>query len=287
MKIQEWGLIEKYWEQDWLLWGEYNFLKYKNPYRNLNEYNQLSDTIHRNSCTIFGSMASVGYNCWIDFTQDEVEKASQRAIDDWVVDPNAWATFVWATDFVRKYCNRLYSMDLISYRVPINWEQFKEWLDNGWSFTIWYRTSRDLLDDTEKDWVAWEGDYPKGGGHLVYYVSKENNDYVVNSYVWLRKYNQFRFDKFSDLVKNAVMFSFAYVLIRKNINMNILPTHNRVSDTTNNSHKDIILEWERILQKAITEKNYTPLYNNYTDDEYITKMLIEIAYIRKDYWKDF
>ena len=284
MKIIEWWLIEKYWKKDWLLWWEFNFLKYKNPHKNLNEYNQLSDRTHRNSCTIFWTMASVWYNCWIDFTQDEVEKASIQAINEGVVDPNVWAYFVDAVDFVRNYINKNYHKELISFRVPTNSQDFKDWLDNGWSFAIGYRTSWDLLNDTEKDWVARESDYPKGGGHLVYYVAKEGDEYVVNSYVWLREYNQFRFDKFADLLNNSVLFPFAYILLNKNIDMNKLPEH---GEANNNSKRNIILEWERILGKAIVSKNYQPLYNNYTDEEFITKMLIEIADIRKTYWRDF
>lgn len=288
MKIQEWGLIEKYDSRDYFLgWENKTFINKFNPYQKLQEFNQMNETIHRNSCTIFGWMWSVGYNSWIKFTQHEVEKASQRAIDDWVVDPNYWATFIGAVNFLRKYCKKTYDLDLISFRIPVDSEEFKNALDNKWACMIWYRTSNTLNNDIQKNWIAEEKNYPKWNWHLVYYIYKSNDEYVINSYKWRKKYNQFRFKYFSDLLENWVLFQYAYILIPNNIKMDILPLHIIPENINQQEDRQIAIERQRILSKAITEKNQKPIYKSYIDNKYITKMLIEIALLRDLYWTDF
>ena len=270
------GVIEAYWEQDYMMWWEApHFLQFKNPYKTLVEYNQ-HIWEHKRSCTIFAWMWCAWYNSGIDFTQDEVEKWSSRALEDWVVIENQGARFNAAVDFVRKYLNKLYNRDFVSYRVSTVWEDFKQWLENGWSFMIWYRTSSELRNDIQDDWVAREKDYPKNWWHAVrYLVYKDTNgEYVVDSYYGVIRYNIYRFEHFADLVKNNVMFPFAYILIPKEI---IIMNEQLQKD---------IQDVKKALELWITnnKENLTNVKDwNYTDDVRTVLMCIRTYnLIKKD-----
>ena len=285
----EWGLIEKYSEKDWILWWENRtFIKKQNPYQTLDQFNQLAVSNHSMSCVIYGFMGSVMYNTSLSFCQDEVETAATKAIEDWTTDPSSWTSFIWGANFIRNYIRNQYWVELIQYRFDLQSDAFFQGLENWWSFAIWYRTSSELRNDVKQDWVAWKDSYPTDWiWHLVHYIYKDGENVVINSYYWEREHNIFKFKNFKKLVEDGLFFPFGYILLPNEIDEMSLPEHIKPENIENHEDQQIVLEWKRIVDKAIKEHGHEPIYNEYTDNQYLTKMLIEISYLRIEYGRDF
>ena len=251
-------LKEKYDNRDYMLsWDSQHFLDLKNPYFHvkLEEYSQIKNKKYRNCCTIFWLMASIWYNCWIHFTQEEIEKASDKAIDAWVVDEETWAYFVDAVNFCRKYSKEYYNKKLVSFRIGLESEAFQLWLDNGRAFWIWYQSSKELRLDTEYDWIATKKEYPMWTGHLVYYIAKIDDYYVVNSYYENRKYNQFKFLHFKELLNTLFFFKFWYIIMEEK---NIIQNHQYNKDV--NDVKEALelgITNDKTILEDILRGNYT------------------------------
>jgi adenylate kinase family enzyme len=279
-------LKEKYDIRDYLFWWENtSYIEKENKYKYLQEFNQKRLKKYNRCCTIFWWLASLWYNNWILFTQEEIEKACDKAIKDWIVWDD-WAYFIDAVKFIQKYMNEYYKKDYIYYRLEVNSEEFLEWLQNWRSFMMWYYSSKELVQDTEKDWIADLKTYPKNSWHLAYFISKEWDEYVINSYKWHLKYNQFRFKYFDDLVNELFIMKYVYILFDKKYTMQ-LPKHLDPKILQWQwEWQDIVLEWERIVNKAIKEW-YKLVYKKYDWEYWIQKMLIEIYNIRKEYWINF
>lgn len=216
----EWWLIEKYDDRDFLIGddSENTLLSKKNPYQLKQEFDQSLRTEDRMSCAIFSKMAGlIWYNTGQVLTQEDVQEASTQAIQEGVVDPAVGAWFIDAINFIRRLAKEKYDKDLVQYRLPITGRKFAQWLANWWAFVLGYYSSIEMRRDSEADWIVNGTDFPKWGGHAVYYFYKDGNEYVVNSYSTKRKYNTFRIEHIDQLIKNDVMFDFVYTLVPKEI----------------------------------------------------------------------
>lgn len=212
--MQENDLIEEYSSKDFLLnWESGHFVDIQNPYnREYNEYNQNKEP-HLNSCTAFAFMWNVQINSWLNFTQDEVEIASLKAIEKWVIDPDRWAVYYKTANFIRKYIKKKYDLRLKQFRTETGSEPFRKGLKNWWAFCIWYRSSEEMFNDRAENWIVEWTNYPTPWWHLVYAFMENWQLTFINSYKWVLDYNKFYIENFEELVKNWVIMKYSYILL--------------------------------------------------------------------------
>lgn len=210
----EQGLIENYDDRDFIMSWEMEFLNKINPYQTIWEFNQRNKYIHRSSCSIFSSMWTIMYNTDKKFTQEDVEEYSSKAINDWIVVPWVGAYFNKAVKYIAK------QFDLIYYRIDVKSDLFKKWLDNKRAFACWMYFPKEMVIDSQDDWIIQGSDFPKKQGHWIVMIQKEWENYFINSYYWKLKYNRHKIENFEKLVDNGVIFWKAYILLDKKDIMN-------------------------------------------------------------------
>ena len=283
------GLIEKYNETDYLWWWEYKPFRWeKNPYQNLVQFNQ-NQWKHHWDCTIFWTLWMLEYNTWLWIDEKYTKQKWNLAREKWIVEYWVWWTFWDATNFVKSEVEKDFEVELHMDRIYILSEQVEKALEDWWACTVWFHGawSEDWYNDVNDDWIAWKSNYDKTGGHLAYMIRKEGNYYKVDSYYWDLDYNKYKVKNLIELVRNWFVMSYVYFLYLKKVDMSKLPEHKKVEEVTDQDEKNIIAEWERIVWKAIEEKDYKTIYDVYTWSYAITRMLIDIYEIRSKWGGNF
>ena len=103
----------------------------------------------------------------------------------------------------------------MSFRLEIWSDKFYEALDKWHSLTIWYKTSKDYLIDSQDDWVIAGTDFPKWWWHLVRLHWSKASQFITDNYIWKKIYNTYNNNNLVELQKNWVFFLSTYLFLRK------------------------------------------------------------------------
>lgn len=217
--IIQWWLIEEYDDRDYMLaWEMMPILEEKtNIHKKVVRTNQHRDP-HGWSCSVFGMLSSIVYNTGLNITQQDIDNASQQAIDEGVIVPGRGATFIAAANFCKKWVSERYNVDLTYYRVPLGNSRINA-IAKERAINVGYYTSLWFSRDTQEDGIASEKDYERGTGHLVHKymtmltIFPEPHIYYHNSYEGVITYNQFAVEYPDELRRNGFFMPRWYIFI--------------------------------------------------------------------------
>ena len=266
-------IIERYDDRDWL-WWEFARWEQKCPHNLTLEYNQNIDP-HKRDCTVYWNIGQGGCNMWENIPETYVRQKWNEARElGLIIEGKGWF-FDTVTSQVRKRLTADYK-EVLQYQAPVWWDIFREALKNWWSCAIGIRYSNEMKTDKEYNGELNQPKYPFSWGHMAYLRLNGDKVEIVDSYKWSHRHNTYTVEKFEELVANNQFFYNVYFIIPKPMTHQ-LPEHIGWATA---DEKQIVIERERLLDIAMENEN-KPLFNNYTDSQALTKMLIEIALIRK------
>jgi hypothetical protein len=209
-------LIDEVSEHDYMFWTDNIIIK-----ENINQskywYNQSLQTRTRNACVLYANCWAVSDLTWYKFSESELLEIVDLAEKSYGWRETMWMTFHKWADCVRTWWNNKFKDNqLITFRLQIWDEKFYEALEKWHTLTVWYKTSRDYLIDSQEDWeIQWE-DFLKNWGHLVRLYKKWDNFRIIDNYDWKKIYNDYINNKIEKLQKNGVYFISAYLYLYNN-----------------------------------------------------------------------
>jgi len=228
-------LIDEVSDNDYLFWSD-NITINQNTNKDKYWYNQSAQTRTRNACVIYWNCGVISDLTWYKFSEAEILEIVDLAEKSYGWSESWWMAFARWTDCVRTWWNKKFpDNQLITFRIDIWSEKFNEALDKWHSLTVWYKTSRDYLLDSQEDWeIQWE-DFKKNWWHLVRLYKKWNNFRIIDNYDWKKIYNDYINNKIEKLQKNWVYFISAYLYLYNNDYM------------SEQIKENIDLEWAKIM----------------------------------------
>ncbi len=216
--FQLWGWLiwigEK--ETDFLLGGEINIekqLTWNLPDKPKYFYNQGAQYKTRNWCTVFSAITQLSHLKDYKFSLQEIYQIGDKMIKEGKLDPNNGAYLSDAIDYTRNFWNSKFPNSLISsYQIDYLDTKLNSALQRSNYITqLGYRTSSEIYQDKEADWLADKKIYPKVGWHAV----SRFKDRIVDNYDWLVKYNIYSFLYEKDLIKNWVIYQRWYLFLNQ------------------------------------------------------------------------
>ena len=209
-------LIDEVSDNDYLFWSD-NIIIKENTNKDKYWYNQALQSRTRNACVLYWNCGVVSDLTWYKFSEAEILEIVDLAEKSYGWSESWWMAFARWTDCVRTWWNKKFpDNQLITFRLDIWSEKFFEALDKWHSLTVWYKTSRDYLLDSQEDWeIQWE-DFKKNWWHLVRLYKKWNNLRIIDNYDWKKIYNDYINNKIEKLQKNWVYFISAYLYLFNN-----------------------------------------------------------------------
>lgn len=228
-------LIDEVKDTDYLFWTD-NITISQNKNTIKYEYNQAEQTRTRNACVLYWNCGVISDLTWYKFSKEELLEIVDLAEKSYGWSESWWMAFARWTDCVRNWWNTKFpDKQLITFRLDIWSEYFYEALDKWHSLTVWYKTSRDYLIDSQDNWeIQWE-DFKKWWWHLVRCYKKWNNIRIIDNYSWKKIFNDYINNNLEVLQKNWVFFISAYLYLLKDETM--------AEEIKNN----IDLEWAKIM----------------------------------------
>lgn len=212
-------LIDKVKDTDYLFWTD-NITISQNKNTIKYEYNQAEQTRTRNACVIYWNCWVISDLTWYKFSESELLEIVDLAEKSYGWSESWWMAFARWTDCVRNWWNTKFpDKQLITFRLDIWSEYFYEALDKWHSLTVWYKTSKDYLIDSQDNWeIQWE-DFKKWWWHLVRCYKKWNNIRIIDNYSWKKIFNDYINNNLEVLQKNWVFFISAYLYLLKDETM--------------------------------------------------------------------
>jgi len=209
-------LIDEVSDNDYLFWSD-NITINQNTNKDKYWYNQALQLRTRNACVIYWNCGVISDLTWYKFSEAEILEIVYLAEKSYGWSESWWMAFARWTDCVRNWWNKKFPDNkLITFRLDIWSEKFFEALDKWHSLTVWYKTSKDYLLDSQEDWeIQWE-DFKKNWWHLVRLYKKWNNLRIIDNYDWKKIYNDYINNKIEKLQKNWVYCISAYLYLFNN-----------------------------------------------------------------------
>lgn len=215
-ELENQWLINEVKDTDYLFWTD-NITINQNTNTIKYEYNQSAQTRTRNACVLYWNCWAVSDLTWYNFSKAElleiVELAEKKYgwSESWGMSFSRW------TDCVRNWWNTKFpDKQLITFRLDIWSDKFFEALNKWHSLTIWYKTSKDYLIDSQEDWIIQWEDFSKNWWHLVRVYKKWDDLRIIDNYFWKKIYNDYINNKIEKLQKNWVYFISAYLYLYNN-----------------------------------------------------------------------
>lgn len=174
------------------------------------EYNQGAEYETRNYCTIYSAFTMLSYLKNRKFDTEDIKCVANKMRLDWKLDPDKWAYLSDAIDYVRRWYNAKNEDKITSRSVDLTDKELLKLIDQkSRLIQIGYKTSAELFNDTQDDWVAMKSDYPKWWWHAVskYWIN------IIDNYFWKKKFNRYSFHYFDELIKNWVVFRVWYIFL--------------------------------------------------------------------------
>lgn len=205
-------------QDDYIFGSDLNLLlehrKNENPIRY--EYNQAAQYETRNYCTVYSAFTMLSHLMNKEFTDEEIIWVGKQMENDWKLDPSVWAYLSDAIDYVRKYWNTNNPNDkILSFRIKVWSIEFNEATLKGYSIQVWYKTSKELYNDSQDDWIVSAKDFTWNWWHAVtHYMDKH---YIIDNYKWKKKYNRYKIQYFDELLKDGTIFNYGYLFLKEKV----------------------------------------------------------------------
>lgn len=219
--IYTWAILDENTTSinDYILWWDSDLSsKIDNLPQNkfeIKEYNQWAEYESRNFCTIYSAMWMLSDLKGIKFTNEQILEVWRLWVANWWLDPDVWWYLYKAIDEVRNWWNKNNPNDkIISFRLKVTDPEFQELMDLWYSCQIWYKTSTELYNDSQDDWIVEWNNFPKKWWHAV--RSRIWKIKIVDNYFWKKKYNQYTIKQVQSLIDNWIIFNEAYVFLNYN-----------------------------------------------------------------------
>lgn len=263
------GLIYELWDDDFLGW-EIDLVKLieERPINwNLStEYNQKE--INNSTCVIHAWLWWLGKTMNTSFDLNQRKEIFQYCKDLWIFEEWVWISFSKWIDAIRKWRNANNPKnEVMSFRI-IDLEIVKLALKNWYRVIGWYKGNSVYTNDFNSDWkLNWTLFKPSTYWHCV---SKEWEKTVVDNYKWVLKFNTYTIEDIQKLIDNWCWYPAFYIFIDKEMNERKIPYNPWITA----DEKQIVIAWTNECKEEDLS------FNNYSDNYYITKMLIDLSIIR-------
>lgn len=263
-----WGAIDgNLWEQDYA--GDIpqdvprpkeNFLTHKS------EYSQT-----RSTCVLYGAGWCIADNTSYDITIEDWKNVEALAPQYWRSVEHWMYLTKWGDLWVDYLKTK--SIELVKGVVWTYTQDFFDIMDMWYSILFGSQISKSYITDLEADWDIDIGFNPWTWHARRMFKHTNGNYYIVENFVWRLKYNVIEVTPvmLDTLIKNKDLFNQSFYFYIKETMTNY-PPHNQ---WTTIPEKEIVKAWEQII-----DAGWKPLYANYTDEFYITRMINEIGIYR-------
>lgn len=219
-------------------------------------------------CVMFAIMWCITDNTWYDFKQQDIDALRKmlpnywRDIKNGMYTSKGWDMFV---DYFKTKWLTLMKNSVSTYS-----QSFLDIVNVWRSTTLWSKIDQTYTKDIQADWDI---DYVFWGStwHLrrIFKHNSNSNYYIVENFLWSLKYNVIEItpEKLKEQLDNkALHYTSFYFYFLEHIPQ--MPEHNKGKTQ---AEKEIVLAWEKCINEW-----YKTSFTNFTDDFYITRMLIDI-----------
>lgn len=256
MREQFYGAIEQYSDQDYLAGGElvipeapYRFSDLKHAY-NQNEVSKMS-------CTLHGSIGAVTDITHHIYSLEERVELWRQAKELGASDNDGWYIGK-AYDLVRKDWNSKNQTNTLTYyRIPLT--DHDRVLSKGYSLVTGFRGNSDYNADKNDGVLDGTTFGTSTYGHCIRII-KDNNEYVIDNYYGLNKYNSYRVASLDELIKNGVFFNEAYFFVTQQ-SLDLMAKQQLISD------------WAREAVEWCRKNGYATIWNN--PQEIVANAIVE------------
>ena len=219
-------------------------------------------------CVMFAIMWCIVDNTGYDFTLDDISTLRKMLPSYWWTIKGGMYTSKWGDMFVDFFKTKW--LTLIKNSVNTYSQAYFDLLSVWRSLTLGSDISKEYIEDIQTDWdidllFGWST------GHLrrLFYNHNNSNYYEVENFVDSLKYNT---PEMTDLKlrdqlwhKTLHYTSFYFYFLD---NPPMIPNHNKGNNPT---EKEIVLAREKEINMG-----FIPLFTNYTDEFYITRILVDL-----------
>lgn len=224
-------------------------------------------------CVMFAIMWCIVDNTGYDFTLQDIDTLRSMLPKYWRTVKNGMYTSKWGDMFVDFFKTKW--LTLMKNAVSTYSQKYFDLLSVWRSLTLGSDISKEYIEDIQTDWDI---DLLFGGstGHLrrLFYNKDNENYYEVENFIGSLKYNR---PEMTDLKLREQLWhktlhytSFYFYFLE---NPPMIPEHNK---GTTPAEKEIVLAWEKVINEW-----YVTKFKNFTDEFYITRMLIDIDKARE------
>lgn len=267
-----WAIDWWLWEHDYEGWG--SLLQSIKAPKHIWQDFRFEARQWTSECVMFAIMWCITDNTWYDFKQSDIDTLRKMLPDYWWDVENWMYTSKWGdmfVDFFKKKWLTLVKNSVSTYSQDY-WDISNLWRSLTFGSKVGKEYTTDIQDDGDIDYLFW---WKTGHLRRIFKHKTNGNYYIVENFLWSLKRNVIEItpDKLKEQLDNKTLHytSFYFYFLE---NIPVMPKHN--TGTTQNE-KEIVLAWEKCIQEW-----YKPSFINYTDEFYITRMLIDIDNHRKN-----
>lgn len=219
-------------------------------------------------CVMFAIMWCIVDNTWYDFSLQDIDTLRSMLPKYWRTIKNGMYTSKWGDMFVDFFKTKW--LTLMKNAVSTYSQKYFDLLSVWRSLTLGSDISKEYIEDIQTDWDI---DLLFGGStwHLrrLFYNKDNENYYEVENFIGSLKHNR---PEMTDLKLREQLWhktlhytSFYFYFLE---NPPMIPEHNK---WTTPAEKEIVLAREKVINEW-----YVTKFKNFTDEFYITRMLIDI-----------
>ena len=228
---------------------------FKSINTNTIEYNQIEfkDQFWYCLCTAYAPMWVVSDNILIPLTEEQRKQIVKLRTSESDFNPKIWWLLNTWVDVVRRYLKSIWH-NVNSYRINTKSNDFWELLDKWYRINIWINVKEWFYEDAQDNWVLdkfpiWAQEYWHSTS-----IKKIWDNYIVDNYKWVYKYNTFKLQDLKELIDKWIVFTWAYVLYNdKNLLINdlIMSFYKTIFNTENPTGSKVFNDLNGAVSKCI------------------------------------
>lgn len=266
-----WGALDWVRESTWRMWETVLVDEVPKPrytrddlQREVNQTQQ----IWPNSCTLACAFWCVADNLGHAFFDQDMKRLYSIAVDQWL-DPSVWRYLYKAVDLVRDYLEERYDIESSTLTVRVWSDHYYRLLDMWYSIATWFQGNSSYNQDKNEDGILTHGWVHRKSTYW-HAIRHKDKLIVVDNYKGVT-HNLYDNQALDLMINKKRQFNRGFIFFDKHtMPDNNLPSHN---------------PWETIEEKEIVKARelevQNPYYKVYTDDNYLTRMLIDLYDARK------